>query len=106
MYTDEQILSMNNITPKIAAEYLGMTANSVIYSLRCDAENKTSHLPIGYATRSLNDVSWRYIIVPQKLVAYKNGTGREDIDRLLSGVKQSLDQVVEYLKLALKTQAS
>lgn len=105
MYTDTEILEMKKITPKIAGEYLGVTTDSVVFSLRCDAENGTSNLPIGYAVRTVNDKAWRYVIIPQKLVAYKNGTGREDVDRLLSGVKKSLDRVVEYLEIALKAQA-
>lgn len=101
MYTDDEILSMAKITPKIAAEYLGITPMSIMTRMAKDTEEGTHLLPIGFATRSLNNQRWNYEIIPQKLVNYKNGTGREDVERLLSGVKQSLDQVVEYLRSAL-----
>ncbi len=102
MYTDKEILQMSSITPKIAAEYLGITDVAVKSRLISDAKNGTNLLPIGFADRTVNNKTWRYVIIPQKLVAYKNGTGREDVDRLLSGVKKSLDQVVEYLEIALR----
>ena len=102
MYTDEQILSMTKVSTKVAAEYLGTTVESIAYALQSDTIEGTHVLPIGFATRSQNGIRWNYVIVPQRLVAYKNGTGKEDIERLLSEVRNSLDKVIDYLREAIR----
>ena len=81
-YTDEDILTMNKVTAKIAANYLGgrWTYEMLTWMLRQDAENGTGKAPFGKAVHRKN---WSYYIFPEELVKYKHGycPGRDEIKR-------------------------
>ena len=58
-YTDEDILTMNKVTAKIAANYLGgrWTYEMLTWMLRQDAEKGTGKAPFGKAVHRKN---WSY----------------------------------------------
>lgn len=65
--TDEDILALNNVPPKLAAKYLDVAALSVYYALQQGVA------PFGYAVKNPGG-KYSYQISPGLLVAYKRGT--------------------------------
>lgn len=63
-YTDEEIMSMNKITPQVASRYLGIPVRNIHEGLQENA------IPVGYAYKK-NE--WVYVIFPERLVKYKHG---------------------------------
>jgi hypothetical protein len=72
MPTDQEILAMDNVPPRMAAKYLGAAALSVYYALQQKAA------PYGYAVKNPGG-KYAYQISPGLLVAYKRGTLRISI---------------------------
>ena len=70
--TDPEILSMDNVLPAIAAEYLDKTPVFVRFGLQ------QGRLPFGAAVQNESG-KWSYHISPGLLVAYKRGTLRIDM---------------------------
>ena len=73
MPTDEEILAMDNVPPRVAAKYLGAGALSVYYALQQGVA------PYGYAVKCPGG-KYTYQISPGLLVAYKRGTLRIGIN--------------------------
>lgn len=65
MYTDDDILHMNKVPPKIAAEYLGCSLGLLTVKLR------EGVLPFALAGKQ-SDGAWTYHILPEPLVQYKH----------------------------------
>ena len=81
-YTDDNIRNIKNITTKVAGEYLVIPPMAVAIGLR---EQK---IPIGYAIKRVN--KWSYYIIPDRLIAYKNGK----LDQcLIDGIEKRLDEI-------------
>lgn len=74
-YSDEDVLTMKKVTALIAAQYLGMTYESLIWMLRQDNENNTNKAPFG---KAVHKKKWVYYIFPEELVKYKRGYRPED----------------------------
>ena len=75
LYTDEDIFKMRKVTAQIAAKYLGMTYDSLVWLLRQDSENGTNKAPFG---KAVHKKAWVYYIFPEELVMYKRGYRPED----------------------------
>lgn len=67
MLTDEEILTMDNVLPTVAAEYINETPVFIRLGLQ------QNRLPIGSAVQKPSG-KWSYNISPGLLVAYKRGT--------------------------------
>lgn len=72
--TDEDILALNNVPPKLAAKYLDVSVLSVYYALQQGVA------PYGYAVKNPGG-KYSYQISPGLLVAYKRGTLRIEVRR-------------------------
>lgn len=64
---DEEILTMDNVPPKVASKYLGVALLYIYYGLQQHA------FPFGAAVKNPGG-KWSYHISPGLLVAYKRGT--------------------------------
>ena len=65
--TDDEILTLDNVPPRVAAKYIGESLLSIYYGLQQRAA------PYGYAVEHPGK-RWTYNISPGLLVAYKRGT--------------------------------
>ena len=65
--SDNEILAMRNVPPKMAAKYLDVSLLSVYYALQQHV------VPYGYAVENPGG-KWSYHISPGLLVAYQRGT--------------------------------
>lgn len=74
MPTNQEILAMNNVPPKLAAKYLDVAVLSVYYALQQGVA------PYGYAVKNPGG-KYSYQISPGLLVAYKRGTLRIEVRR-------------------------
>ena len=87
-YTDDEIRKSSKITCKIAADYLGISLNAVTLGMRSDL------LPIGFAFKIDGTIreSWTYVIVPERLIAYKYGkiTGFQ-----IENIEKSLNSIID-----------
>ena len=72
--SDQEILSLNNVNPKLAAKYLDVSDLSVYYALQQGVA------PYGYAVKNPGG-KYSYHISPGLLVAYKNGTMKIELKR-------------------------
>ena len=70
--TDNEILEMDNVSPRVAAKYIGESLLSIYYGLQQHAA------PYGYAVKHPGK-KWSYNISPGLLVAYKRGTIKLEI---------------------------
>ena len=68
-YSNEDIRSIQKITGKIAADYLGIPPMAVSTGMRNEL------LPIGFAihNKDLYTDRWNYHIIGERLIAYKYG---------------------------------
>jgi|GEM_PF-6947029 len=69
-YTDEDILIMEKVSPKVAAYYLGCSPDNIYLGLQ------NGVFPFGVAIR--HDIEWSYDIRPRALVEY-NRHGKKDL---------------------------
>ena len=65
--TDEEILAMRNVPPRVAAKYIDVSLMTVYYGLQQRA------YPFGGAIQHPGG-KWEYHISPGLLVAYERGT--------------------------------
>lgn len=86
-YSDDDIRSMDKITCKIAADYLGISPIILSRGMR---EEK---LPIGFAVHNEDRYtdSWSYAIVPERLIAYKHGKINEV---QVQGIEHNLETII------------
>lgn len=92
-YTDDEIRSMPKITIKVAADYLGISANLLTLGMRNNV------LPIGFAVKSEDTYreSWSYSIIPERLIAYNHGKINEV---QVAGIEKNLSTIItEFEKL-------
>lgn len=91
-YTDDDIRNMKKVTARIAADYLGISPMAVTIGMR------NALLPIGFAVnnregdRRYGSESWTYVIVPERLIAYKYGRINEIQIR---NIESSITRIVE-----------
>lgn len=103
IYTDDDIRAMNKVTIQTAAKYLGISANAVTLGMR------NALLPIGFAIRNEENrysESWTYVIVPERMIAYKHGTINEiqvkNIEDSLTSIIKSFEEMKHDLLFLLK----
>lgn len=91
--TDEEILSMKEVSARVAADYLGMTYSMLTWKLQ------QGELPFGTAKKNRE---WSYHISPQALVKYKNGDSDADILRAIHNqlvdIQKQLPEICMLLK--------
>ena len=105
-YTDDDIRAMKKVTIQAAAKYLGITANAVTLGMR------NALLPIGFAVhqdegrRSSYGYGWTYVIIPERLIAYKHGRINEiqvkNIEDNLTAIVKSFEEMKHDLLFLLK----
>lgn len=102
-YTDEDIRAMKKVTIQATANYLGISAEAVKLGLR------NALLPIGFAAREDDNTyssNWSYVIVPERLIAYKHGTINEiqvkNIENSLTSIINSFEDMKRDLLFLLK----
>jgi hypothetical protein len=102
-YTDDEIREMKRVTIKIAAEYLGIAPMAVTLGMR------NALLPIGFAVKNEENRysdSWHYVIVPERLIAYKHGRINEiqvkNIEDSLTTIAKSFEEMKRDLLFLLK----
>jgi hypothetical protein len=84
-YDDEDIRKIGKVTCKIAGDYLGVSSMAISIGLRKDK------LPIGFAIKN-NRGYWSYHIIPERLIAYKNGK----LDQIvINGIEDKLNKIIE-----------
>jgi hypothetical protein len=94
-YTDDEIRQCKKITLKIAGDYLHLSSNAVALGMR------NQLLPIGFAVHNEEkdrrfSESWSYHIVPERLIAYKNGTISElNVENIEKGLDRMVDEFVQ-----------
>ena len=86
LITDEEILGMNEVPVRTAADYLGMTYSMLAWQLQ------QGKMPFGTARKNK---TWTYHINPQALVNYKNGI---DDNGILLIIDKKLDEIFCLLK--------
>ena len=86
-YSDDDIRSMDKITCKIAADYLGISPIILSRGMR------EERLPIGFAVHNEDRYtdSWSYAIVPERLIAYKHGKINEV---QVQGIEHNLETII------------
>ena len=106
--TDEDIRNKEKITCQIAANYLSISSLAVSIGMR------NNLLPIGFAIH--NDEkdhdyheSWSYVIIPERLIAYKHGRIQEaqvtEIDKDLKEIIEKFESLRSELVFALSENA-
>ena len=102
-YTDDDIREMKKVTVKSAAEYLGIPPMSLTMGMR------NALLPIGFAIKNDGNpysTSWHYVIVPERLTAYKHGRINEiqvkNIEENLTKIVNSFEEIKQDLLFLLK----
>ena len=102
-YTDDDIREMKKVTIQAAAQYLGISPMAVTLGMR------NAMLPIGFAVKNdENEYSntWHYVIVPERLIAYKHGRINEiqvqNIEDSLSTIVKSFEEMKHDLLFLLK----
>lgn len=102
-YTDDDIREMKKVTVKAAAEYLGIPPMSLTMGMR------NALLPIGFAIKNDDhpySTSWHYVIVPERLIAYKHGRINEiqvkNIEENLTKIVNSFEEIKQDLLFLLK----
>lgn len=102
-YTDDDIRNMNKVTIQAAAQYLGISAGAVTIGMR------NALLPIGFAVKNEENrysESWSYVIVPERLIAYKYGRINEiqvkNIEDSLTTIVKSFEDMKHDLLFLLK----
>lgn len=89
--TDDEILAMNEVPARLAADYLGMTYPMLTWKLQ------QGELPFGTARK--NKV-WAYHINPQALVNYKHGAEDDSILKVIhKQLEENRKQLTEIQKL-------
>ena len=89
--TDEEILAMNEVPAKVAADYLGMTYPMLTWKLQ------QGELPFGTARKNK---AWSYHINPQALVNYKHGAEDDSILKVIhKQLEDSQKQLTEIKQL-------
>ena len=86
-YTDDEIRAMSKVTIKVAADYLGISANNLTLGMRNNV------LPIGFAVKhddAYRD-SWSYSIIPERLIAYNHGRINE---LQVEGIEKNLSTII------------
>lgn len=105
--TDDDIRNMSKVTIQTTAKYLGISANSVTLGMR------NALLPIGFAAKKEDgnrySDSWTYVIVPERLIAYKHGKINEvqvkNIEDNLSTIIKNFEEMKQDLLFLLKENA-
>ncbi len=105
-YSDDDIRGMKRITARIAADYLGIAPMAVTMGMR------NALLPIGFAIhheekdRGPYSESWTYVIVPERLIAYKYGKINEiqvkNIENSITKIVDSFEEMKQDLLFLLK----
>lgn len=102
-YTDDDIREMKKVTIQAAAQYLGISPMALTLGMR------NSLLPIGFAVKNDNGSfsnSWHYVIVPERLIAYKYGRINEiqveNIEKSLSTIVKSFEEMKGDLLFLLR----
>lgn len=102
-YSDDDIREMNRVTIQAAAQYLGISAAAVTMGMR------NALLPIGFAVKNEENRcsdSWHYVIVPERLIAYKHGRINEiqvkNIEDSLTTIVKSFEEMKHDLLFLLK----
>ena len=90
-YTDDEIRAMSKITIKIAADYLGISTNLLTLGMRNNV------LPIGFAVKNEDAYreSWRYSIIPERLIAYNHGKINEI---QVEGIEKNLSRIISQFE--------
>lgn len=95
--TDEDILAMNEVPARIAADYLGMTYPMLTWKLQ------QGEFPFGTAKKRKK---WAYHINPQALVNYKNGAEDDSILKVINKqLEENQRQLAEIRQLFEQYQA-
>ncbi|BAL00387.1 hypothetical protein OBV_31880 [Oscillibacter valericigenes Sjm18-20] len=93
MYTDDEIREMKKVTIQTAAKYLGISTQAVTLGIR------NALLPIGFAVKkgkgNRYSDSWSYVIVPERMIAYKHG-GINDIQ--VKNIEDNLQAILRILR--------
>ena len=102
-YSDDDIRAMNRVTIQAAAQYLGISTTAVTIGMR------NALLPIGFAVKNEENRfsdSWHYVIVPERLIAYKHGRINEiqvkNIEDSLTTIVKSFEKMKHDLLFLLK----
>ncbi len=102
-YTDDDIREMKKVTIQVATQYLGISPMSVSLGMR------NALLPIGFAVKNDDNAysdTWHYVIVPERLIAYKYGKINEiqvkNIEESLSKIIKSFEEMKHDLLFLLK----
>ena len=97
-YTDDDIRNMKKVTLQIAGEYLGIPQTAVGIGMR------NNLLPIGFAIHNEErdrrySESWYYYVIPERLIAYKNGKNSEiQVERIEKSLQTIIDSFEEMKK--------
>lgn len=102
-YTDDDIREMKKVTIQAAAQYLGISPMAVTLGMR------NALLPIGFAVKNDDNEysdTWHYVIVPERLIAYKYGRINEiqvqNIEDSLTTIVKSFEEMKHDLLFLLK----
>ncbi len=102
-YSDDDIRKMKKVTIQAAAQYLGISTTAVTLGMR------NALLPIGFAVKNEDNGysnTWHYVIVPERLIAYKHGRINEiqiqSIEDSLSTIVKSFEEMKHDLLFLLK----
>jgi len=102
-YTDDDIREMKKVTIQAAAQYLGISPMAVTVGMR------NALLPIGFAVKNEDNPysnTWHYVIVPERLIAYKYGRINEiqvkNIEESLSTIVKSFEEMKHDLLFLLR----
>ena len=102
-YTDDDIREMKKVTIQAATQYLGITAKAVTLGMR------NALLPIGFAVKNDENKysdTWHYVIVPERLIAYKHGRINEiqvkNIEESLTNIVKSFEDMKHDLLFLLR----
>ena len=87
-YSDDEIRNCSKITCKIASDYLGISLNGLTLGMRNDL------MPIGFAVKidGTYRESWTYVIIPERLIAYKYG---KITSLQIENVEKSLNSIID-----------
>lgn len=104
MYTDEEVRKMQKVTIQTAAKYLGISAQAVTLGMR------NALLPIGFAVKkdegNRYSDSWSYVIIPERMIAYKHGKINEvqvkNIEDNLQTIIKNFEEMKHDLLFLLK----
>ena len=102
-YTDDDIREMKKVTIQAAAQYLGISPMALTLGMR------NSLLPVGFAVKNddgSHSNTWHYVIVPERLIAYKYGRINEiqvqNIENSLSTIVKSFEEMKHDLLFLLR----